>query len=342
MFIHVPTAPGALRRTTAITRPPVTHQQTLNVMGEALLFQTNHADLLAAAVEAFARYPNPPPCDQPLVMQLFVDDPHISRTQGQPHPKPVFHAVGHLLYLTVGGDNTVVVDLQRGYVMGFVTPAVAADRAFVRSTFVETAALAMLGLARDFVPVHAACVVKDGVSLLIHGKAGVGKSTLAFACLRHGFRVLAEDVVHIKVGQRELRLWGAPWTFHLLSDSLRFFPEATHYPLHQQINGEWKIKVELDNLFPAATLTNAAPGLVVLLERATGNQPTGYRPLSVEEARAAFEVVWSWEIGWKAEYEVALSHLLTQGAYRLYMNGTPDEAVAVLVELIAEWKSRVQ
>jgi hypothetical protein len=248
--------------------------------------------------------------------------------------------MGHLFYLNVGGDNTIIVDMQQGYALGFVTPAMASDRVFVRATFVETAAFAMLGMSRDFVAVHAACVVKDGVSVMIQGKAGVGKSTLAFACLRQGYHVLAEDVVQVKVGQTGLRLWGMPWKFHLLADSLRFFPEVNRYPLHMQVNGEWKVEVELNDLFPNATTTNAAPGIIVLLERATSEQPTGYCPLSREEARRTFDVVWSWEVGWKADYERALNQLLTQGGYRLYMNGTPDEAVVALNALVAEWKAR--
>jgi hypothetical protein len=95
------------------------------------------------------------------------------------------------------------------------------------------------------------------------------------------------------------------------------------------------LEVELDRLFPHAPVTHAGPGLVVFLERAGGKQPTHIQPLDLAEAQQRFDVVWSWEHGWKEEYEHALSQLLAQGSYRLLMNGTPWEAVEALEGLIA-------
>lgn len=339
MFIELPTAPGALRRTTPMVHATITHEQLFTVMGENLLFQTNTPLLLAAAQDAFGRFPPVhDPNQQPLVLQLFVHDKGESLSS-MVYPKAVYHTMGHLFYFNLGAENTIVVDLAQGYGFGYVTPAVASNCAFVRYTFIETAAYAMLGLARNFVAIHAACVVKDGVSVMIQGKAGAGKSTLAFACLRRGFQVLSEDVVQVKVTPSALRLWGTPWKFHLLADSLRFFPELADHQLAMQVNGEWKVEVELDALFPGSTLTQARPGPIVFLERATGDRPTGYERLGLAEARQLFDVVWAWSIGWTEEYEQGLAGLLDKGSYRLCMNGTPWEAVDALEALIAEWKA---
>jgi hypothetical protein len=174
---------------------------------------------------------------------------------------------------------------------------------------------------------------------MIQAKAGVGKSTLAFACLHRGFQVLTEDVVQVKVTPNALHLWGTPWKFHLLADSLRFFPKLADQQLHMQVNGEWKVEIELDALFPGSTVTQAPPGPVVFLERAVGDHPTRYQRLNLSEARQLFDVVWTWSIGWTDEYEQSLAQLLDQGSYRLSMNGTPWEAVDALEALIAEWKA---
>jgi hypothetical protein len=308
-------------------------------MGEPLLFQTNWPALLQAAQDVFGRFPPAESNAPPLCLQLFVREvaasPHDTRVaDSRVYPKPVYQTAGHLFYLTVGAENTITVDLERGYACGFITPRLAQDRRFVQHTFIEAAALAMLGLAREFVAVHAACVVKQGRSILIQAPAGVGKTTLALACVKRGFQLLAEDVVQVKLAPAGPQLWGVPWKLHLLADSLRFFPELGHRPSAQQVNGEWKVPVDLETHFPGSTITQARPDLVVFLERATGRVPTGYTPITLAEAAARFEVVWSWVQGWQERYDVALRQLLAQGSYRLIMNGTPWEAVDALEALL--------
>ncbi|MEZ4646065.1 MAG: hypothetical protein R3E31_25655 [Chloroflexota bacterium] len=56
--------------------------------------------------------------------------------------------------------------------------------------------------------------------------------------------------------------------------------------------------------------------------------------LPAEEARARFEVIWSWDLPWPEAYEQQLETLLAQGVYRLRMDGSPDDAVALLDELV--------
>lgn len=337
MLFEVPTPPGALRRTSSLPHLQPTQRQMFSFMGEQLLVQTNSAAVLEAATLAFGRFPPAPITEAtPLVIDLFVEQPKdpAADLSSSALPPPSFHTKGHLFHLNVGFANTLLIDLQAGYSVGFLTPAVTQDLAFMRSVFLELSAQAMLGLARDFVAIHAACVVKDGVSVLIQAESGTGKSTLAFACLRRGFQILAEDVVHVKVQAEQLHLWGIPWKFHLLRDSLRFFPELADYQSRLQVNGEWKLEVELDQFIAGSTLTNAQPGLLVFLERTTTPHGTHLERLSPAETRQRFTAVWSWERGWQEMYERTLTRWLEQGSYCLRMNGTPDEAVDALEGLI--------
>ncbi|MFZ4663752.1 MAG: hypothetical protein ACOYNY_42520 [Caldilineaceae bacterium] len=342
MLFEVPTPPGALRRTASLPHHQPTRQQLFTFMGEQIRVQTNSAAVLEAARLAFDRFPPAPATDvpptgaPPLVIDLFVEPPKdpAADLPSSALPQPVFHTKGHLFHLNVGLANSLLVDMQTGYSVGFLTPAVVQDLSFIRNVFLELPAQAMLGLARDFVAIHAACVVKDGVSVLIQGESGTGKSTLAFASLRRGFQILAEDVVQVKVQSERLHLWGIPWKFHLLRDSLRFFPELADHQLRMQVNGEWKLEVELDELIAGATITNAPPGLLVFLERTTTPPGTHIERLSPAETRQRFSAVWSWEVGWQDLYDQVLTRWLAQGSYRLLMNGTPDEAVDALAALI--------
>ena len=347
MFHEVPTAPGALRRTASMHHPQVTHSQDFCFMGEALRFESNDLHLLAAAEAAYSRFvvAQPANAHAPLLVQLFVRQPGKDpprpddSSRPSPYPRLICHTMGHLFYLNVGAENTLVVDLLHGVAFGMVTPQLARDQDFVRYTFLEAAAQAMLGLSRHFVAVHAACVVKHGVSVMLQANAGVGKSTLAFACLRRGWQVLAEDVVQVKIAPDSLRLWGIPWKFHLLADSLRFFPELGNQRPAMQVNGEWKIALEIEAHLPGAALTSAGPGLMVWLTRAAASTPTHCEAVPMDEARQLFEVAWGWQSGWRAEYDERLGELLHQGTYLLHMNGSPDEAVDALEGLIEEYRT---
>jgi hypothetical protein len=125
----------------------------------------------------------------------------------------------------------------------------------------------MLGISRNFFSTHAACVQKNNVSLILQGKAGSGKSTLAYACLRNGYKLLAEDVVHIKFNGDENTLWGSPWKFHLLPDVINFFPELTSLKPRFQINGELKLELDIEDYFPGVCITHADSGPILLVTR---------------------------------------------------------------------------
>jgi hypothetical protein len=303
-------------------------------MGEPLLFQTNHPLLLETADESFGRFPAcPPDTARPLIAQLCVTEPRGPEPEGA-HPLPVYHTQEHLFHLQVGQDNFAVVDLQKGFAFGLVTPGMARDRAFVRVTFVEAMCLSMLSLARNFSNLHAACVVKNGVSLILQGPNNTGKSTLAYACARRGYQVLTEDIVHVKVRPEGVTLWGAPWKLHLLVDAQLFFPELSNLTPALQINGEWKLEVDLESLYPHSTLVQTRPGLMVLAERGTAGR-TRIEPVSREQALSHSEIIWPWQTGWSEALERGSQSLLDGGTFRLHINGTPDDAVDALDGLVA-------
>lgn len=330
MFKAIPTKPGELRRVTTISHLSPTYEVRLAALGEPLLFQTNRAELAAAAVDTFGRFPAPALDREPLVVQVLVRDGE-GAVPAVPHPKLVVQNQRHLVYLSVGG-STAVADLQTGFAYAILDPSLAEDISFVRYAFIEALPQILLG-GRDYVAVHAACVVKNGVSLMLCAPAGTGKSTLAFACLQHGYQILAEDVVQVRLADDAVQLWGIPWKFHLLPDALRFFPDLGEQRPLLQTNGEWKIEIDLDALYPGSTVTCAPAGQVIFLQRDHAAQPSLER-LPLATARERFEVIWSWDVPWPCCYEQQLSSLLAQGAYRLRMNGLLDEAVRLLDTLL--------
>ena len=340
-----------MRRVITLEHAKPTLERCYTLMGEALLFQTNDARLQEAADEAFGRFPAcPENPSNPLVVRLFVHQVGAQQVGAQqvgvqqvgaeaPHleshawPSPIYRTQEHLFYYTVGADNAAVVDLLRGFAYGFVTPEIASDRAYVRVTFIEAMALAMLGTTRKFSYIHSACVVKDGVSMVIQGKNGVGKSTLAYACARRGYQVLAEDIVYAKIRPEGPKLWGMPWRIHLLPDAQQFFPELADQEACVQLNGEMKLEIDLEAFWPNSTVISAEPGLVILAKRST-HGATRIEPVSFDQALQEAELLWSWTTGWSDEHERGIQRLFKGGVYDLHVNDAPDKVVDALDDLV--------
>jgi len=319
-----PTRP--IRRDLQLPTLEPTLEARFGLMAEPLRFRTNDPLLLAAAQRAFGRFKVPETGD-PLEVRLLVDSdgPPASFDPRRLNPR----VQAHLHTITLDARNQAVVDLERGVAVGTVTPEVARDADFVRYAFVEAMGLSMLGRARGYVAVHASAVVHHGRAAILQGPAGAGKSTLAMACARLGFGVLAEDVVFARRLGPDVELWGAPWIQRLLPDAVDHFAELAGVVPRLQVNGEHKIEVDLELLRPGAARPNAPAGAAIRLVRGSDG-PTRLEALSPAEAADSFEVLWPWGDGWSAGHEGVVRSLLADGAARLHMNGSPEEAAEVL------------
>lgn len=337
MPLEVGRKPRALPVDAMLEQTEPTLQRLYGLMGEALLFQTNDPVLLEAAERSFGRFPPAAvgPDSSPLVLRLYLHNGGLASgaLPADGHSRPIYRTQGHLLYITHGAENTAVADLLQGYAFGFVTAPVASDQSLVRYVFLEGLALAMLGPARQFIPLHAGCVVRDGTSLILSGESGRGKSTLAFACVRRGYQILSEDGLFLRCRADGAELWGMPWRLHLLPDVKRFFPELAAEQPRLQINGEWKLEVDVETFYPRSAAASAAPGPVVFLEPEMGSGPARIELISPEETADRLEVVWPWWVGWTDEMERQLARLVEPGAYRLRTSASPEDAVDALDSL---------
>ncbi|MCI0583227.1 MAG: hypothetical protein L0227_10120 [Chloroflexi bacterium] len=326
-----------VRRIQQLHVPPTPLVRRFGLFAEGLEVRTNDARILDAAELAFGRFDDPA-SGVPLILRLVVSDPGGAAGGGPPpDARDLRHdTAGHLLTIGLGTVGRAVVDAERGFATGSVTAGVAGQPGLLRYAFVEAMALAMLTGGRGYVPIHASCVVRDGIGVILQAPAGTGKSTLALACARRGWGLLAEDVVFARPIQGEgrdgadgrLELWGMPWTQRLLPDAPRFFPELAAAPARLQASGEHKLEVDLDAHAPGAATPRALAGPIALLVRDSGG-PTRAEWLGPGSA-AEVEVLWPWEAGWTAAHERTASSLLDGGLLRVHLNSTPDEAVEAL------------
>jgi hypothetical protein len=81
------------------------------------------------------------------------------------------------------------------------------------------------------------------VAILLAGPSGAGKSTLAYAAVRDGFAVLADEPVYVQM-RPGLRVWGRRGRLHLATDAVDHFPELAALSPRRLVTGKTKIVVD--------------------------------------------------------------------------------------------------
>ncbi len=90
--------------------------------------------------------------------------------------------------------------------------------------FLHTNCLSVLGMQRGYLALHGAAVEKDGQAFVFLGQSGLGKSTLAAALCREGYRLLAEDICLFTVPDAD----GSPPLILPTHPSIRLWSDALH------------------------------------------------------------------------------------------------------------------
>jgi hypothetical protein len=107
--------------------------------------------------------------------------------------------------LAIYGASLLTVQYDRGYGLAIIPPALVAAEELC-CDLLERLALELVS-AWDRAPLRATLLVREGQALLLLGARGVGRSTLAEACMQAGFSVPADDAVYVS-REGGVRFWG--------------------------------------------------------------------------------------------------------------------------------------
>lgn len=213
-------------------------ERELPVMGVRVRFKSSSERIDAVVERAFGHWRALPPeliASAPPLEVTLVERPSTS----PPGRMRVRYGSG---WLTASdGDSMLSACLDRGAALALVSPQLVADADRFRHEIVECAALVLVS-QRDRTPMHASAVARDGVAVAFVGRSGGGKSTLTYACLRRGFDLLSEDVLHCSQ-QAGRRYWGNGGQVRLLPDAIRWFPELSRIEPRLLENGKTKLVV---------------------------------------------------------------------------------------------------
>jgi hypothetical protein len=193
--------------------------------------------------------------------------------------------------------------------------------------FLHTALLAALDFS-IFTPLHAACVVRNGVGVALCGDSGAGKSTLAYACARRGWTLVSDDSLHALPGHGTTAASFSS-TIHLREPVRAIFPELRSEHLGVAPNGKQALTI-----LPAQrgfqTARTATVERTLFLSRRSGStRLSPYDP----EAAARYFVRYLWQPGLPA-HEQRLREIVNSTESLLFEFDHIERAVDALDELL--------
>jgi hypothetical protein len=258
------------------------------------------------------------------------------RPAGEEVPRLEMLSGGELLGAATGRSDFVALSPAQRSGLIVVSRPMLRSRYHVRYELVEFAVFTLAARAQGLVPLHAACVGREGRGLLLMGGSGAGKSTAALHCLLAGLELLAEDSVFVLPDT--LMATGVANFLHVQHDTLRLVPDPAaarlaRSPVIRRRSGVEKLEIDLRRHgFLLAPQPLLLVGSVFLSPQAAPSREL-LTALPREELLERIEAAQPYaahQAGWRP-FKQRLARL---PAYELRRGAHPSEGARVLQELL--------
>ncbi len=309
------------------------------LLGGAFRFETDSPALLRIAQNAYAGLPPhvlsaPPP---QLRVRLALLAGASGRSAREPPPVQAL-AAGAVLCGAFASSSFTALSVEQRAALVAVSPGMLRFAYHVRYELLEFAAYVLAGRAQGLVPLHGACVGRDGRAILLMGSSGAGKSTLALHSALRGLEFLAEDSV--LVVPQTLRATGVANFLHLRPDGLRLITEDSarravrRSRMIRRRSGVQKFEIDVRRGPFQLAAAPSRLAAVVFLRRETrrrGDPLTRIAPRTVTARLTALQPYAARQPGW----QTFLARAARVPAWELCRSGHPSDAVDVLESLLS-------
>jgi hypothetical protein len=231
-------------------------------LGFTVSVATNSEDVLAAMDESWGMFSErffpegSRPEDSskaPMRIRVAVSDSE-GRGTDESLP-PVVRAQGNLISFIGDAENFSIADLASGFGFSWVTRPVAQRHEIVRYYYLDSMILTLID-ALYASTMHAACVVLDGCGVLLCGPSTAGKSSLAYACARQGWKYLSDDATCLLRDRTDRTVVGNPYRLRLRPDGGRLFPEFKERLSRRRPNGKMSIEIATSEIATSEIATS--------------------------------------------------------------------------------------
>lgn len=281
------------------------------VLGGDFEFDSNSRALLDLADVAYRRLPGHrfPASPPRLQVSLRLRGEAGPAADTMP-PEMKMHAGGGMLCGSMNPDNFATIAPALRSALVVVSPGVLRQPYYARYELMEFAVFTLASRTQGLVPLHAACVERNGQAVLLVGRSGAGKSTVALHCLQAGLRFISEDSTFVE--PRSMQVTGVANFLHLREDSLALLRPAEaarirKSPVIRRRSGIEKFEIDMrQTAYTAAPVAPRLAGIVFLSSRSASrrridsadlltpiDKPTLRRLLSATQSYAAGQPPWT-------------------------------------------------
>ncbi len=296
-------------------------------LGFSVEIATNSEQVLAAAEESWGRF-----------QRVFAEPPaqlRIAVLEGggsECPPPPTLRGHRSLLVRVADAANFSVSNMDLGFALCWLTPAVAANRSYLRYYFLE-------GMSWDLLEplyltsIHAACVRLGNRGVLLCGDSGAGKSSLAFACAREGWMFLSDDSTCLVRKCSRPVVVGNPYQIRFRDSAVELFPELCDRQITRRLNGKLSIEVPTASLPGIKTISECSVDYIVFLKRGEPGPPRLFHFPKKTALQWFEQVVCYGDEAVRESQRESLRKLLTAEVFELHYQDL-DSAVATLSEMV--------
>jgi len=310
----------------------------LQLLGGQFHFECSSRRLMALVESAYAglprhRFAAPAPR---IRVRILLASGATSGGRNEPPPLAMLSGSGVLGGAT-DSSNFVVLSPSERTALVVVSPQMLRFAYHTRYELIEFAVFTLAARVQGLVPLHAACVGRDGRGVLLMGASGAGKSTVALQCLLQGFDFLSEDSVF--VAPDTMLATGVANFLHVRADSLRWIQRERDAasirssPVIRRRSGVEKFELDLrrgDYRLAAAPLKIAA---VVLLSPKKADDGPLLRPLPKSGRTAKLAAIQAYAAN-RPEWPGFGKRMSGLDAFELRRGRHPLEAAEALSQLL--------
>lgn len=226
------------------------HRQEVRLFGHSLVVESNEEGMLTAVSLALTQYSQTAQTKPPLgTLQLVVQP---MRQPPGPAPDDLMQHITYSgsadwLMMQLGGWGAVHLDLARRLATVVLSPQLTARPELVAQCVLHTLLLNLV-IGHGYGMLHASCLVRDGVALLLLAPHNTGKSTTALRLALAGFRLLTDSMVFV---DGDGFLHGYPVGLaKLRGDMVDQFPALRPFLQPEIVRQETKYRVDLRAVNP--------------------------------------------------------------------------------------------
>ncbi|WP_420642949.1 hypothetical protein [Candidatus Leptofilum sp.] len=226
------------------------YQWEVRLFSHPLMIESNIEEIFTAVFLALNQYTQTEQAKPPLGGLQLVVQP--MRQPPGPAPNDLMQQITYSgsadwLMMQLGSWGVAHLDLMRRRGTAVLDPQLAARPDLVAQCVLHTLLLNLV-ISHGYGMLHASCLVRDGVALLLLASHNTGKSTTALRLALAGFRLLTDSMVFV---DEDGFLHGFPVGLaKLRGDMVPQFPELRPFLQPEIVRQETKYRVDLRRVNP--------------------------------------------------------------------------------------------